>query len=239
MAKRNNRKQPAISLKNVSKVYTLHHEKPTFVETVLKKSYSEQYTALDNINLDIYAGEKIGIIGPNGAGKTTLLKIISGITTPTSGSVKVRGKIVSLIGLDAGFHDELTGEENIFLNGLIIGMSKDKIRKKFNDIVAFADIKQFIDAPLFTYSQGMKLRLGFAVAVHSDPDILLLDEGFSVGDESFRKKSMERIDDFFKAGKTVVMVSHWVEFLEKICERMIAVEDGGLVIPTFNLESAH
>lgn len=221
-----NKKIPVISLKNISKVYTLHHEKPTFVETVLKKGYREQYTALNNINLEIYAGEKVGIIGPNGAGKTTLLKIISGITTPTSGRVKVKGKVVSLIGLDAGFHEELTGEENIFLNGLIIGMSKEEIQQKFSSIVAFADIKQFIDAPLFTYSQGMRLRLGFAVAVHSDPDILIIDEGFSVGDEGFRKKSSDKIEEFFRAGKTVVMVSHWVEMLREICGRMISLENG-------------
>src|SRR5690606_20463507 len=132
---------------------------------------------------------KIGIIGPNGAGKTTLLKIISGITTPTGGSVVVRGRVASLIELTAGFHPELTGEENVFLNGLIIGMTRKEIEKKYKKIATFSGLGKFMSTPLYTYSSGMALRLGFSIAVHSNPDILILDETVAVGDESFRKKA--------------------------------------------------
>jgi len=220
------KKQVVISLKNITKTYTLHHEKPTFVENVVRRRKKEIFTALNKINLDIYEGEKVGIIGANGSGKTTLLKIIVGITTPTNGSVESRKKIVSLIDLEAGFHPDLTGEENIFLNGLIIGMKKKEIKQKFEQIIKFADIGQFIDAPLYTYSQGMKLRLGFSVAVHADPDILILDEGIGVGDEKFRKKTIARINSFFKKGKTILVVSHWLDFLEQNCQRIIVVKKG-------------
>jgi len=218
--------QPVVTLKNVSKIYTLHHEKPTFVENVFKNGSNEQFCALDKVNLKIYKGEKVGVIGSNGAGKTTLLKVITGITQVTGGSVSTVGRLVSLIDLSAGFQPDLTGEENIFLNGLIIGMTKNQIRKRFTQIVNFADIGQFIDAPLYTYSQGMKLRLGFAVAVNSDPDILILDEGISVGDEQFREKSIKKIEEFFKAGKTVIVVSHWLDFLKKNCNRIVWMEKG-------------
>lgn len=211
----------AIELTEVSKSYILHHEKPTLTEQILKRGRNEVFTALDTITLKIKKGEKIGIIGPNGAGKTTLLKILSGITSPTSGKVITHGRVISLIDLDAGFHPELTGEENIYLNGLIIGMSRDEIQERFAKIVAFADIGEFIDAPIYTYSSGMKLRLGFSVAVHADPDILILDEGIVVGDQQFQKKSSKKIHEFFVKGKTIVIVSHWLDYLEKEVDRII------------------
>ncbi|NCN83111.1 MAG: ABC transporter ATP-binding protein [Candidatus Pacebacteria bacterium] len=223
------KKQIAIELKNITKRYVLHHEKPTFSEQMIRRSKKEEFVALDDVSLTIYKGESVGIIGPNGAGKTTLLKVIAGIATPTSGTVSVYGRVVSLIDLEAGFNPELTGEENIYLNGLVIGMRRKEIEKVFKKIVAFADIGNFIDAPLYTYSQGMKLRLGFSVAVHANPDILILDEGMAVGDEEFRGKSGERIRQFFKEGKTVLMVSHWLEFLEKYAKRIALVEGGKLI----------
>ncbi|MGD9129364.1 MAG: ABC transporter ATP-binding protein [Candidatus Woesebacteria bacterium] len=216
----------AVSLQKITKIYTLHHEKPTFAENIIRRRRKEKFKALNKIDLKIYQGEKVGIIGANGSGKTTLLKIITGITTPSRGKVKTNGKIVSLIDLSAGFHPDLTGEENIFLNGLVIGMSKKEIKQKFKKIVEFADIGQFIDAPLYTYSAGMTLRLGFAVAVHSDPDILVLDENVAVGDERFRIKTEEKIDEFFEKKKTIVIVSHWLEFLKKNCERILWLEKG-------------
>jgi ABC-type polysaccharide/polyol phosphate transport system ATPase subunit len=227
MPKKN--KQIAIRLKKITKEYVLHHEKPTFVEQIVRNGKNERFTALDEMDLTIYKGEKVGIIGSNGSGKTTLLKIIAGITTPTHGKVKTRGKVVSLIELTAGFHPDLTGEENIFLNGLIIGMSKKEIRRKFKKIVEFADIGQFIDAPLYTYSEGMKLRLGFSVAVHADPDILILDEGIAVGDENFREKALQKIQEFFKQGKTIVVVTHWLDFLKKSCKRILHIEKGKII----------
>lgn len=219
------KKDIAIELKNVTKRYVLHHEKPTFAENVIRRSQKEVFTALNDINLTIYKGEKVGIIGRNGAGKTTLLKIIAGITTPNSGQVITHGKIVSLIDLEAGFHPDLTGEENIFLNGMVIGMSKQEIRDKYQEIVNFADIGQFIDAPLYTYSDGMKLRLGFSVAVHADPDILILDEGFAAGDQNFQEKSRKKYEEFFRAGKTILVVTHWMEFLERNTRRIIQIEN--------------
>lgn len=220
------KKIPVITLKNITKRYTLHHEKPTFSEQILRKQTNEKFLALSNISLTLFKGEIVGLIGSNGSGKTTLLKIITGITTPTLGTVRTKGRIVSLIDLEAGFHPELTGEENIFLNGLVIGMSKNEIKEKIKSIIEFADIGTFIDAPLFTYSQGMKLRLGFSVAVHADPDILILDEGIAVGDENFRKKSSEKIDEFFKQKKTIVIASHWIDYLEEHCTKIIWLEKG-------------
>jgi len=219
------KKNIAIELVDIVKTYQLHHEKPTFSEQIVRRTKKEIFTALDRVNLTIHTGEKIGIIGPNGSGKTTLLKIIAGITTPDSGQVITNGKVVSLINLEAGFHPELTGEENIFLNGLLLGMNKTEIKNNFKSITDFADIGSFIDAPLYTYSSGMKLRLGFAVAIHSNPDILLLDEGIVVGDENFQKKVEKYIRKIFKQKKTIIIVSHWKEFLEKNCTRIVKIGD--------------
>ena len=222
------KKQIAIELKNITKRYVLHHEKPTFSEQVIRRSKREEFLALDDVSLTIYKGESVGIIGPNGAGKTTLLKVIAGITTPTSGSVLVQGRVVSLIDLEAGFNPELTGEENIYLNGLVIGMRRKEIERVFKKIVAFADIGKFIDAPLYTYSQGMKLRLGFSVAVHANPDILILDEGMAVGDEEFRKKSGNRIRQFFEEKKTIVLVSHDMHFVTSVSTRTLMLTEGNV-----------
>lgn len=220
------KREVSVQLKGITKTYIIHHEKPTFVEQLFKSGKQEKFNALDNVDLTIYKGEKVGIIGHNGSGKTTVLKIISRITSPTKGTVFTKGKVISLIELTAGFHPDLTGEENIFLNGLIIGMSRTEVKQKFNKIIEFADIGIFIDAPLYTYSEGMKLRLGFSIAVHADPDILVLDEGISTGDVKFQKKSRNKIQEFFKQGKTIIIVSHWLNFLRQNCNRFIQFKSG-------------
>jgi lipopolysaccharide transport system ATP-binding protein len=220
----------AVALKAVTKSYTLHHQKPTLSEHVMKRFQSEKFTALKNINLTIYQGEKIGIIGQNGSGKTTLLKIIAGITTPSSGRVHTKGKVISLIDIESGFHPDLNGEENIFLNGLLIGMSKAEIKEKFDQIVEFADIGKFIDTPIYTYSEGMKLRLGFAIAVHSDPEILILDEGIGAGDLDFQLKLDKKINELFREKRTIILVSHALELLQKTVHRVYVLNKGKITL---------
>ena len=218
----------AIQLTNVTKIYTLTHEKPTLVERTLRMSKvrDERFTALSDVSLTIKKGERVGVIGPNGSGKTTLLKIIAGISTPSSGTAIVRGKLISLIELGAGFHPDLTGLQNIFLNGMIIGMHKNEITRKLKNIIQFADLHQFIDAPLYTYSSGMRLRLGFAIAVHASPDILILDEGLSVGDRFFQEKAKRKIQELFRKNLTIVIVSHDLEFIRTHCKRVILLNQG-------------
>lgn len=214
----------AIRLKNISKRYEIHHEKPTLVEKFIHGK-NEIFWALDNVNLTINKGERVGIVGPNGSGKTTLLKIIAGITSPTIGTIETYGKVVSLIDLEAGFHEDLSGYDNIFLNGMLLGMTKAEIMHRLPDIIAFADIKQFIDVPLFTYSFGMKLRLGFAIAIHANPDTLILDEGFGVGDANFRKKSLAALNKL-KKNKTIIVTSHEPQLIQKYCEKIILLKNG-------------
>ena len=218
--------RPHVTLKGLSKIYNLKHGKSTLVESILKRKKSEKYKALDNINLTIKKGERVGVIGVNGSGKTTLLKILAGITKPSHGSVGIGGKIVSLIDLSAGFHPDLTGEENILLNGLLVGMEKEEICRLKSAIIEYADIGGFIDSPLFTYSEGMKLRLGFSIAVHANPDILLMDEGVAVGDKNFHVKCKIKLLEYAKKKKTVIMTSHWIPFLEEYCDRVIWLEKG-------------
>jgi|GEM_PF-928635 len=216
----------AVSIRGLKKKYVLHHEKPIFVDRFFNRSTREEFMAIDNIDLSIPKGQKVAIIGKNGSGKTTLLKLICGVTKETQGDVKVVGRVVSLIDLEAGFHPDLNGYENIALNGLIVGMSRSEIQERMEDIVNFAQIGNFIDAPLFTYSEGMKLRLGFAIAVHADPDILVLDEMIATGDANFQKKSFRRIQEFYKNHKTIITVSHVMEFVETQYQRFIWMEKG-------------
>jgi len=193
------------------------------VESFLKKK--EELWALKNINLEIKKGEKLGIIGPNGAGKSTLLKIICGITTPTTGTVNTNGRVASLIELTAGFHPDLTGEENIYVNGLLLGMSRKEIKNKFKAIVNFSELWHFIDSPFYTYSGGMMLRLGFSIAIHSDPDILIVDEVLAAGDQAFQEKCQERIKEFFKE-KTILFVSHNLRMIKLLCPKAIWLDKG-------------
>jgi ABC-type polysaccharide/polyol phosphate transport system ATPase subunit len=221
------KKDIAIKLTNVSKKYVIHHKKPTLSERLLNGK-GEEFWALKNINLTIKKGNRVGVIGANGSGKTTLLKIICGIAAPTSGKVKTSGKIVSLIDLEAGFHPDLTGIQNIYLNGTLLGMGRREIDRKLDDIIRFADIGKFIDAQLFTYSSGMALRLGFAVAVHADPDILVVDEGMAAGDIDFQRKSNLKIREFFSDGKTIIMASHDMRGLKKFCTKVVWLKEGGI-----------
>ncbi len=215
----------AIALNNIGKKYEIHHEKPTLVETIIKGK-NEVFWALRDINLTIKKGERVGIIGPNGSGKTTLLKIISGITTPTLGSVTTHGRVVSLINLEAGFLPELSGIQNIYLNGMLLNMSKSEIDSKLNAITEYADIGRFIDAPVFTYSDGMKLKLGFSITIHTKPDILILDESMYVGDQKFQDKALKTIEKFYKLGTTILIVTHWLSYVKNNCDRIIVLDHG-------------
>ena len=218
-----NNNEVVISLKNVGKKYIVHHEKPTLAEDigrVLRLEKKKEYWALKDLSLEVKKGEKIGFYGPNGAGKTTLLKLIAGISYPTEGKIKTKGRIVSLIDLGAGFHPDLTGQENIFLNGLVIGMSQQEIEEKFQSIIDFADIGDFITAPLYTYSAGMSLRLGFSIAIHANPDILLLDEVMNVGDAAFKAKCAIEMNKMFDKGVTIVMVSQMLDYLKHSTDKI-------------------
>ena len=217
-----------IKLKNISKKYELLGAKPTFVEFLMSRD-RQKHWALRNIDLIFEKGEKVGIIGPNGAGKTTLLSIISEIVYPTSGELEVCGKVVSLIELEAGFHPDLTGIENIYLNGLIMGMNKLEISNRLEKIISFADIGKYIGYSMYSYSQGMKLRVGFSVAINANFDILVLDENISVGDEDFQQKSLKKIKSVFAEGKTVIIATHHLDFIKKTCNRVIWLEEGCII----------
>lgn len=185
--------------------------------------------ALRDITFDVKPGETIGFIGANGAGKSTLLKILSRITAPTSGEVRLRGRLASLLEVGTGFHPELTGRENIFLNGTMLGMRKAEVRAKFDEIVAFAEMQKFIDTPVKRYSSGMYVRLAFAVAAHLDPEILVVDEVLAVGDMAFQKKCMGKMGDFGRSGRTVLFVSHNMAAVENLCQRGIFLRNGRVV----------
>jgi len=191
---------------------------------------SEWICALNNINLDVKKGEVLGVIGSNGAGKSTLLKILSKVTSPTTGLIKYKGRIASLLEVGTGFHSELTGRENIFLNGAINGMNKREVNKKLDEIVDFAGIERFLDTPVKRYSSGMYVRLGFAVAAHLDPDILIVDEVLAVGDASFQKKAINKMEDVSKEeGRTVLFVSHNMDSIKQLCTRSVLLKNGGVL----------
>jgi lipopolysaccharide transport system ATP-binding protein len=186
----------------------------------------EYHQALREITFSVPRGGSWGIIGPNGSGKTTLLKLITGIYRPDRGLIRVRGKLASLIELGAGFHPDFSGRENVILNGLILGMSKKEIAGRFGEIVAFSELEEFIDEPVRTYSTGMYMRLAFSIAVHVDPDVLLLDEVLSVGDEAFGRKCVDKIASFRERGKTILFVSHNLGAIERFCDRALLFRAG-------------
>jgi len=196
---------------------------------LFKVTEYEPFWALRNIDLTFYPGDKVGIIGPNGAGKSTFLKALAGVLPPSEGTLDVHGKVAPLIELGGGFNMELTGRENIFLNGAIMGRSKAETETRIEGISDFADIGDFLDTPMRSYSSGMRARLGFAAATDINPDILLLDEIFSVGDEAFRKKATERMETFFKEQKTVVLVSHSMPLIERYSNRVLYLRQGEVV----------
>ena len=193
-------------------------------------NFKENILALNNINLEISKGEVVGIIGSNGAGKSTLLKIISRITSPSKGSIKIKGRTSSLLEVGTGFHSELTGRENIYLNGTINGLRKKEIEKVFEDIVSFAAIEKFVDTPVKRYSSGMFVRLGFAVAAHLNPDILIVDEVLAVGDHDFQKKALNKMNSVSKEeGRTILFVSHNMESIKKLCSRVVILREGTII----------
>ena len=191
-------------------------------------SPGEVFTALDGVSLDIARGETLGVIGSNGAGKSTLLKIIAGAAKPTTGKVTVNGRISALIELAAGFHPEISGRENVFINGIILGLSRSQVAERFDDIVSFAELQDFIDAPVKTYSSGMYMRLGFSVAIHIDPEVLLIDEVLAVGDEAFVHKCHDKIAEFKRRGKTILLVSHSLDSVRRLCDRAVWMKDGSI-----------
>jgi lipopolysaccharide transport system ATP-binding protein len=231
-----------IKFSHVSKRFILHHERPrSFQEIVvslfglrtpskrgmaLPRPTKEEFWALRDVNFSIYRGEAVGIIGENGSGKSTTLKLISRILEPTSGSVSVRGKVSALLELGAGFHPDLTGRENIFLHGALLGLPQKEIEARYEDIVDFAELREFIDTPIKHYSSGMVMRLGFAVAINVDPDILLTDEVLAVGDEAFQRKCLDYIAGLRRRGVTIVFVSHALEAVRALCERAIWLHHG-------------
>lgn len=225
--------QAVIRLEKVSVRYRTPAERyNTFKEFAIRwlqgKVRSNSFWALRNVSFEIKKGEVFGIIGQNGAGKSTLLKLVSRVMRPTEGRVVVTGRVVPLLELGAGFHPELTGRENIFLNGSILGFNRKEMEAKFHRIVEFSELHDFIEAPLRTYSSGMWARLGFAVAIDAEPDILILDEILSVGDEAFQRKCLARFDEFRQKGTTIVLVSHSTQLIEQMCQRAAWLAHGQL-----------
>ncbi len=240
--------EPIIEVKNLSKKYNITHQQGGYIalrdiltdigkhpfrflknktKKIIGKETKEEFWALKDINFEVQKGEAIGIIGANGAGKSTLLKILSKITPPTTGEIKYRGRMSSLLEVGTGFHPELTGRENIFLNGAILGMAKKEIIEKFDAIVEFAGIEKFLDTPVKRYSSGMYVRLAFSVAAHMEPDILVVDEVLAVGDAEFQKKCLGKMDEVTKqAGRTILFVSHNMSAIQNLCKRCILLEDG-------------
>jgi len=218
-----------IYTRNLSKVYKLYKNPKDRLKEALhprRKKYHKEFYALKNINIEIKRGEVIGIVGKNGSGKSTLLKILSRVLTPSSGEFNVHGKISSLLELGSGFNPELTGLENVYFYGTILGFSEEKIKGKLQEILDFAEIGDYIYQPLKTYSSGMRARLAFSVAINVDPDILILDEVLAVGDELFRRKCYARMEQFFKGQKTVLFVSHSVSDVNQLCSRVMLVDEG-------------
>jgi lipopolysaccharide transport system ATP-binding protein len=242
--------QPIIEIKNIGKKYNITHQRGgyialrdvlagifqnplSYIKTKTKQvvglEVKEEFWALRNVSLTINKGDVVGIIGHNGAGKSTLLKIITGITPPTEGEIIMRGRVASLLEVGTGFHPELTGRENIFLNGAILGMTKREIVKKFDEIVAFAGIEKFLDTPVKYYSSGMYVRLAFSVAAHMEPDILLLDEVLAVGDAEFQKKCLGKMEEVTKSeGRTILFVSHNLAAIQRLCNKTILLEHGNI-----------
>lgn len=222
----------AIDIKNLSKVYKLYEKPIDRLKETLSftgKSYHKDFYALNNINLQIKKGETVGIIGKNGAGKSTLLKIITGVLSPTSGTVKINGRISSLLELGAGFNPEYSGIENIYLNGTIMGMTREEVDERMQDILDFADIGDFVYQPVKTYSSGMYVRLAFSVAINVNPDILIVDEALAVGDARFQARCYKKLEALKEKGTTILFVSHDIATVKSICSKAILINDGKVI----------
>ena len=225
---------PAISFSSVTKVYRKYTSRhfATLKSALLQRSIlrelkpEDTFTALREVSFEVPEGSTFGLIGRNGSGKSTALKLVAGITKPTSGVVSVRGRISALIELGAGFHPEISGRENVFINGIMLGLPKREIEKRFDEIVEFAELTEFIDEPVKTYSSGMYMRLGFSVAIHVNPDVLLVDEVLAVGDEGFTHKCLDKFAEFRKRGRTVLLVTHSLGLVERFCDEAVWLDAG-------------
>ena len=219
-----------LQLKQVSKKYRIRRDVDGNASLLRKlvsiRNRKEDFWALKDVSFDVHRAEALGIIGHNGAGKSTILKLLSRITTPTNGEIMINGRLSALIEVGSGFHPELAGRENVYLNGSILGMMRREITKKLESIVEFAELRQFIDTPVKRYSSGMYVRLGFSIAAHLDPDILLLDEVLAVGDASFQRKCIQRITELKKNGTTIVFISHDLRAVQQLCDRVILLKRG-------------
>ena len=224
----------AIELSNVSKIYRRYggRQFSTLKSALLQRSLlrdlqpSDTFPALTGVTFSVPKGSTCGVIGRNGSGKSTALKLVAGITKPTSGTVRVEGRISALIELGAGFHPEISGRENVFINGIMLGLTKREIQERFDEIVDFAELREFIDAPVKTYSSGMYMRLGFAVAIHVNPDVLLVDEVLAVGDEGFTHKCLDKFAEFRRRGKTILLVTHSLNLVERFCDEALWLDAG-------------
>ena len=224
--------KPIIEFQNVTKEFSMNSQK-TFKEFLPALFRGEKtvnrFTALKDINFKVKRGETLGIIGPNGSGKSTILKLVAGVMSPTKGKVIVRGKVSPLIELGAGFHPELSGRENVYLNGAILGLKRKQIDKYFKSIVDFAELWDFIDQPIKHYSSGMYMRLAFAVAVHVDPEILIVDEILAVGDSAFQEKCLKKMEEFKNKGVTIIFVSHALAQIQSFCTRAIYINNHKII----------
>ncbi|MFF2315670.1 ABC transporter ATP-binding protein [Arthrobacter sp. NPDC058097] len=225
----------AIEIRNINKQFVLRHTRSLKEALVWllrgrKGDLSKKFHALRDLSLDVEHGETVALLGLNGSGKSTLLKHISGVMLPDSGTVRTGGRVAGLIEVGAGFHPDLSGRDNVFLNGAILGMTEAQIKEKFDSIVEFAEIGEFIDTEVKFYSSGMYLRLAFSVAVHTDPDVFLVDEILAVGDEPFQKKCLAKIKELAAAGKTLVVVSHDLDLVAHVCDRGVLLEHGRVIM---------
>lgn len=223
---------PAIRVRDLHEIFRIYDEVPPGIKerlTSFKRARYREFHALDGVSIDVMPGERVGLVGHNGSGKSTLLKCMAKILPADLGSVEVNGRIATLLELGAGFSPELTGRENMYLNGSILGLTRDEVAQSFDAIVDFAGVRDFIDTPVKNYSSGMYVRLGFAIAVHVDPDILLVDEVLAVGDQTFQERSLSRMRAFAEAGKTVVLVSHDMASIGSLCDRVVVLESGRIV----------
>lgn len=221
-----------IRVNDIAKRFVIRKDKSLkerLVNFARSNKHKEDFYALKNVNLEIRAGETVGLTGVNGSGKSTLLKLIGGIMRPSAGYIERRGQVAALLELGAGFHPDLTGRENVYLNGAILGLSRDEVNKHFDSIVDFAEIGEFIDTQVKFYSSGMYVRLAFAISVHVDPDILLVDEVLAVGDQPFQDKCMKRIREFQEEGRTIVFVSHNARQIKGVCDRVVVLTHGEVV----------
>jgi ABC-2 type transport system ATP-binding protein len=220
---------PIVSLADVGKRYVKYDDVPTLVSGLMRRRWRNRRSmlwALRHVDMSVERGEAVGVIGRNGAGKSTMLAMLAGVTAPTEGVVSVRGRVAPLLRLGVGFHDELTGRENVYINATILGLTEREIDKEFDDIVAFAELAEFIDTPVKFYSSGMQARLGFSVAVASQPDVLLVDEILSVGDVSFQMRSFDRMLELQEEGATILVVSHNLDAIRRVCSRVLVLNQG-------------